>query len=162
MLDLLKLATSELLFTLIVPGLFAGFGLLLAGKFLPDLFSQYKLPATLAGALLVLLFTFEAGRYHEVSANALQIAQLNAQVAELKAKTAEVTVETVTKYVDKIKYVDRWKEVPVNVYIPKEADARCIINPDTASNIRMLYNSSNEGILPSAPFSADGTSSKTK
>lgn len=161
MLELLKMFSSDMLFTLIVPGIFVGIALLLAGKFLPDVFVQYKLPATLAGLALCIFFVFQSGRYNEYSKWKLEDAKQQVEIALLRAKSAEVNVEVVTKYVDKIKYVEKIKEVPVNVYVDKEADLRCVINPNTSDNIRMLINSSLEGKLPDGPIRVDVSTEST-
>jgi hypothetical protein len=42
--------------------------------------------------------------------------------------SGEVTVETVTKYVDRIKYVDKVQIVKIPVYINEQDDSKCKIN----------------------------------
>lgn len=153
--------TSEAVFALIVPGLFAGIGLLLAGKFLPDMFTQYKIPATILGLFLVVFFVFQSGRYNEFSKWKLKNSEQQVEIAMLKAKSAEINVEIITKYVDKIKYVDRIKEIKVYEFITKEADVQCVISPSTSDNIRMLVNSSIKGELPGSPISVDVTTEQT-
>lgn len=157
MLELLQMFTSELLFTLIVPGLFAGIGLVVVGWFLPDILAQYKIPGILLGVFLVLFFTYQSGRYAEFTKNKIQILEQQAEIAKLNAKSGEVTIETIIEYRDKIKYVEKIKEVPINVYIPTEADRACHIDDITGRNIRMLINSSNKGELPSAPIRINGS-----
>ncbi len=157
MLELLSMLTSELIFTLIVPGIFVGLGLLIFGNFLPSAFVQYKIPMIVTGIFLVLFFTYESGRYSEYSANKLKDAATKIELAELRAKAGEITVETIIEYKDRIKYVEKIKEVPIDVYIPKEANSACVINDVTGANIRMLINTSNQGIPAAAPIRVDGT-----
>lgn len=151
MLDLLKLFTDSLLNTLIVPGLFAGSILILFGWFIPTMFAQYKVPAIMSGIILVLFFTFQSGKYVESSSYKLEQAETKAELQRLNAKSKDISHEVVIEYIEKIKYVDRWKEVPINVYIPEKANAQCIIDSNTGDTFRMLFNSSLEGQLPSTP-----------
>jgi hypothetical protein len=148
--------TSEVLFTLIVPGIFMGFVMLVGASFIPDIFKQYQLPAKLMGIVLILFFTFQSGRYNEVSKSKLATAELKAEIAALKGKRAEVTTEVVYKYIDRIKVITETKEVPVYVYVTSEADAKCVIDTFTSNNIRMLLNDSNKGLISRAPTSVDG------
>jgi hypothetical protein len=149
---LFSLLANNIIYPLIVPGLMAGVMAIIVSIFIPSLLSQYKLPLLAGGIVVVLFFTFYAGKYSEESKNAIQQAEMK----------AEINQEVVVKYVDKIKYVTKWKEVPINVYVPVKADAQCIIDSSTASNIRMLYTNSIKGDFPTTPASVDGTTSTTK
>jgi hypothetical protein len=140
----------------------AGVMAIIVSIFIPSLLSQYKLPLLAGGIVVVLFFTFYAGKYSEESKNAIQQAEMKAENSKLNAKSKEINQEVVVKYVDKIKYVTKWKEVPINVYVPVKADAQCIIDSSTASNIRMLYTNSIKGDFPTTPASVDGTTSTTK
>lgn len=148
MLELLRIFTSDLLFTLIVPGIFAGLMLIMSAWFLPKIFAEYKIPAAILGLFLVLFFTFQSGRYQEVSKAEILINKQKAEIAVLQAKSSEVTIKTVVEYVDRIKYVDRLKEVPIEIYVTPKADSQCIIDDTTDRSIRVLYAASIKGIVP--------------
>lgn len=81
----------------------------------------------------------------------LENAKIKAENAELHTKSVESTANATIQYVEKIKYVDRWKEVKTNVYVTKTDDEKCVIDPGTRKSIRMLYNDSIEGRLPESP-----------
>ena len=149
MLDLIKLFTDSAIHIFIVPGLFLGAILILFGYFTPVVFVQYKVPAIISGTILVLFFTFQSGKYVEESSYKLKQAENNAEMYRLNAKSKDITHDVVVKYIEQIKYVDRWKEVPINVYIPEKANNKCIIDTDTGNTFRMLFNNSLEGKLPS-------------
>ena len=76
------------------------------------------------------------------------------EIAELKVQAGEVTFQTVTKYVDRIRVVEKIKEVKVIEYVSKEADAKCVIGVDTSDNIRLLLNNAAKGIVPPSPRAA--------
>jgi hypothetical protein len=142
--------TNELIYSLIVPGIGIGVVLLLIAEFVPDWLKQYRIQAQLLGLIICIFFTFQSGREHEFDNQKLVLAEQKALVEQYKTKSGEVTIEVQTKYVDKIKYVERIKEVPVNVYVTKEADAKCVIDPVTSDGIRLLLDSSIAGQLPKA------------
>lgn len=89
-----------------------------------------------------------------------EIAEKEKEIETLKSKSGEVTIETVTKYVDKIKTIKQKgdeivREVPV--YITKEVASKCEL-PDT---VLMLHNSAITGKNPvseSAGIVNEGTS----
>lgn len=162
MLDLLKLFLSDALFALVVPGIFVGFGLLVVAQFVPDILKQYKVPAQLGGIVLILFFTFQAGRYNEYTKWRLDQSVMQSEIAMYKSNATEISETVLTKYVDKIRYVEKIKEVPVNVYIPEKADQLCYISPVTSTNIRMFLNSAAEGKLPQSAIVIDGNTVKAK
>lgn len=151
MIDLLKMFTDNALFALVVPGIFFGVLMLLASAFIPDIFKQYKIPAQLTGIFLVLFFTYQGGRYSEYTTWKTKELELAAEIALYKSKSSEITVTTVTKYVDRIKEVEKIKEVPIYVYVPSKADAACIIDDATSDSIRLLFNSTIKGKFPQTP-----------
>lgn len=154
---LFTLLANNVIYPLIVPGLMAGTIAIIVSVFIPTFLSAYKLPVLLGGIVCVLFFTFYAGKYSEESKYAIEQAELKAENARLNAKSKEITQEVVVKYIDKIKYVTKWKEVPINVYVPAKADAKCIIDPDVSGSIRMLFTNSIKGDFPSSPVRVDGT-----
>ena len=159
MLDLLKLITSDLLYTLIVPGFFLGTGLILVAQFIPDLFKQYKLPAQLSGIFLILFFTFQSGKYTEYTNWKVQELELNAKIQSLNAQSKEISIKTITEYIDRIQYVDRWKEIQIDKFIPDVSNKACVIDSVTGSNIRLLINESHKGgTIPSTSFTNATTS----
>jgi hypothetical protein len=157
---------QEALFALIIPGLGFGVLLLMCQIFIPTTWMQYKLPLQVAGVVLVLFFTFQSGRYNEYSAWKQKDLVAQKEISDLKEKLAtesgKITVNTVTKYVDRIKYVTQWKEVQIEKFITKDADNKCIIDPDTAAKLRVLFAASAKGQLPGTAISPNGSASAPK
>jgi hypothetical protein len=162
MLDLLKMFLSDTLFTLIVPGIFVGFGLLVVAQFVPDILKQYKVPAQLGGIVLILFFTFQSGRYNEYTKWRLEQSTLQSEIALYKSRSVEITETVLTKYVDRVRVVEKIKEVPVNVYVTEKADQLCFISPSTSTNIRMFLDAASEGKLPQSAIVIDGDTVKAK
>lgn len=138
-----------MLLALIVPGIALGIACIVAGYTVLR-FTVYKLPITIAGLCLMIFFIYQYGRYNEITKNKIIVAALQMKLAEFREQASEVTIETVIKYVDRIKYVQKIKEVPVKVYITSESNDKCVIDSTTSNNIRMLLNSSNSGQVPGA------------
>jgi hypothetical protein len=157
---MLSWLTATFLFPFIWPGLLTGVVLLIASKLLPPLFAQQKIAFLLAGFVLVLGFTFLAGKESEYSSHLIAIAETNAENARLSKKSADISTAAAIQYVEKIKYVDRWKEVKVDRYVTKDADNACVISDTTAANISGLYNDSIKGRVPSGPVKLDEKTSR--
>lgn len=113
--------------------------------------------------LLILIFItssayfFQGGRNFEVGKYEKQALIDKALIAELQTKSAKVDIQIVTEYVDKIKYVDRIKEVKTNVYVTKKDDIACVISPSTSHDIARMLNSASKGKIPEPPTGTDGS-----
>lgn len=159
---LLSLLANNVIYPLIVPGLMSGALAIIVSVFIPNVLAQYKLPILASGIVAVLFFTFYAGKYSEESKYNIAQAEQKAENARLNAKSKEINQDVVIQYVDRIKYVTKWKEIPINVYIPKEADSKCVIDPSTGDYIRMLISTSIKGELPGTTFTVNGNTSAPK
>lgn len=156
MFDILKILISDAIFAMIVPGIFLGVLCILGASYIPLVFSQYKIPIQVGGLILVIFFVFQSGRYSESIKYKEQALLDKVEISALKAKSSEITTETIIKYVDRIKIIDKIKEVPVNVYVTKEADSKCVIDRTTSSNLTRLLNAASEGRVPGTPNSPNG------
>lgn len=123
-------------------------------NFIPDVFVQYKVPAIILGIVLCLFGTFQLGKKSVHDQVALETVQAQIKTQETLVKSEQINTESVIKYQDKIQYVDRIKEIPVEVYVNKAKDEKCSIDSATAANIRLLLNSSHQGRLPGPTISA--------
>lgn len=139
---------SELLFNLIIPGLGLGILSLILSIFVPTSLSQYKIPLQLGGLVLVIFFVFTAGRFSEHKKYEAEAAQLRFEIAEQTAMANRISTDVIVQYVDRIKIVEKIKEVKVITYVTQEDDVACRIDPSTASRIRMLLNTSAKGQVP--------------
>jgi hypothetical protein len=148
MFAMLQILISDAVFAMIVPGISLGILSIIASIFIPPLFSKYKIPLQLGGLILIIFFVFQSGRYSESIKYKEQSLLDKVEISALKAKSAEINTETVIQYVDKIKIVEKIKEVKVNVYVTKEADSMCVIDPATGANITRLLNAAAVGKLP--------------
>ena len=119
------------------------------------MFFQYKIAAVIAGITLVLAMTFQGGRTYEINKYEKQSLIDKALIEELQTKSAIVNTKIVTEYIEKIKYVDRIKEVKTNVYITKKDDSACVISPSTSSDIARMLNSASKGKIPEPPNRID-------
>lgn len=151
MFDILKILISDAIFAMIVPGIFLGVLCILGASYIPLVFSQYKIPIQVGGLILVIFFVFQSGRYSESIKYKEQALLDKVEISALKAKSSEITTETIIKYVDRIKIIDKIKEVPVNVYVTKEADSKCVIDATDFNNITKLLNSTASGGIPQRP-----------
>ena len=145
MFDILKILISDSVYAMIMPGIFLGILLLIVGSYIPTIFSQYKLPAQLSGVVLVLFFVFQAGRYHEHVAVKEQTLVNEVATQAFNAAAGEVKYKTVVEYKDKIKVVEKIKEIPIHIYVPGPADKSCKID-ELAPNLRKLIDSAAEGV----------------
>ena len=157
---LLELITGNIVYAFITPGLFLGAALVLFSKFIPASLIQFKIPALLSGVLLVLFFTFYSGKYSEESRQRLQQAEAQAEIQALKAQSAELSVQTVTKYIDRVKVIEKEKLI--------YADTTPWINQTTINSYPLpngairLLDAAASGAVPEAPSSSDGTASTIK
>lgn len=156
---LLSLFANNVIYPLIIPGLAAGAIAIIVSIFIPAVLAQYKIPLLLGGIVAVLFFTFYGGKYSEESKYKLALAESNAELAIYKGKAGEVTHEVVIKYVDRYHEVEKikveYKDVYVDRFITKEADAKCSIN----NGFVRLHDSAAKGELPGTPEGTDEATS---
>lgn len=140
---------SSILFTLIIPGILLGILLTFISIFIASL-NPYKYILQIIGTSLIIFFALQYGREYEIDKYTKTEAKYKLEIAELAVKSANITTNTVIEYVDRIKIVDRIKEVPINVYINSTDDKMCNISTATSGNIIRLLNSASQGKLPGA------------
>jgi hypothetical protein len=136
-------------------GLFAIFG----SKFIPKLLPQYKLPVEIFGLILVVFFVFQSGREHEYDKAKSQRIADKLQIDTLTAETLRVNTQLSENFIKKTVNVKGIKNEQTIIYVPKEADSKCIIEPTVSVDIARLLNSAIEGKLPTTTSGTDG---KTK
>lgn len=88
----------------------------------------YIICGIVAAALLGLYAVFSFGRSYERTEWELKYAEAAAEIKDLETKAAEVNNVVVTKYVNKIQYVDKVKIQEVTKFVSNEADKTCVIN----------------------------------
>jgi hypothetical protein len=147
---------NEILFSLILPGIGLGLFAVLGSKFIPNLLPQYKLPAEIFGLVLVVFFVFQAGREHEYDKAKVKIEEDKALIKHLAEETAKLNLQLKSKFAVKTKIVKEIKNVPTIIYVPKEADTKCVIEPNVADGVAGLLNSAIEGKLPPGATRVDG------
>jgi hypothetical protein len=146
---------SNIVFSLIIPGISAGVILIVLSIFIP-FFGTYKYPMRIFGAVLIVFFVFQSGRQTEIRIYTAKEIRTQLEIAELNIKSANITTKTVIQYVDKVKIVERIKEVPINVYVKSTDDKACVISPVASDNIVRLLNAASQGKLPDAARSING------
>lgn len=139
---------NNIVFALIVPGILTGIVCVVAGSFLPTFLSKYKLLLQLLGLGLILFFVFQGGRSSENSKWKQKELEYQVEIAALQVKSANINTKIIIKYVDRIKIVEKIKEVPTIVYVDPAADAACVINKDTDKKIKNLLDNAATGKLP--------------
>jgi hypothetical protein len=153
---------GNFIYPLIIPGFLAGCIAILLSVFMPSLLTIYKMPVMLGGILLVLFFTFYGGKYTQEQSYKIENAELIAKVAEYKTESGKVTTVVETKYVDKVRVIEKikiqYKDVYVDKFITKEDDDRCVIN----NGFVVLHNQAASGNLPGTPSVIDATATKVK
>ena len=147
---------SHFMFAFIYPGIILGVILLAASCFIPTVMEQYKILMRVIGLVLIIFFVFQDGRMSESEKYEKQLAASEIKIADMEKRSAKINTQIVTEYVDRIKYVDKIKEIKTNVYITEKDDSACIISPDASDSIRLLINSAAKGRIPDAPISVDG------
>ena len=157
---LVELITGNIIYAFITPGLFLGAALILFSRFIPNALIQFKIPALLIGILLVLFFTFYSGKYSEESKWKLQQAEQQAEIQALKAQSAEMSVQTVTKYIDRVKVIEKEKLIYANT-TPWITQATIDTYPLPNGAVRLL-DSAASGSVPEAPSASDGAPSEIK
>jgi hypothetical protein len=150
---------NSILFHLIIPGISFGILLIIASTFIPPVFMAYKIPAQLLGLVLIVFFVFQAGRYNEVNKEEKAVLVNNVKVAEKAVASEKINTVATIQYVDRIKIVEKIKEVPTNVYVTQKADIQCPIDLNTSVDIAKLLNSAIRGTVPNTP-SDIGTKAK--
>ena len=129
-----------------------GIGLYLFGKFTP-----YKIITTPLALLMIVLGVFQEGNLYGTKGYQKQLEELQEKIKIAETKSAEVNTVIQTKYVEKVKYIDRVKEGNVQVIekVVTKYDNIC-----TLSNAAIvLHNSASQNALaPSTGPTLEGTS----
>jgi hypothetical protein len=121
------------------------------------MFNLIPLPYRILGALVFVLGVFALG-YHKGSSNAeadyeLKLAKANEAYAVLEKQKNEVVEKIVTKYVDKIVYVTKWRTN--NVTLTQTVPTDCSLNNGWVH----VHDASVQGRTADATSASDGTSS---
>ena len=116
--------------------------MIIGGYILPLM--QYKVPVQFAGIILLCFMVFLAGKGSERETWEAKNAELKLEIASLEAKSEKINTQTVIKYVDRIKYVDKINTVVTKEFIPAAADQKCEINKGFIS----LHDSVAKGVTP--------------
>lgn len=147
---------NEILFALILPGIGLGLFAILGSKFIPKLLPQYRLPVEIFGLILVVFFIFQSGREHEYNKSKTQRIADKLKIDTLTEETLRVNAQLSKDFNKKTENVKGIKNEPTIIYVPKEADNKCVIEPTVSTNITRLLNSALEGKLPSTTSGIDG------
>lgn len=156
MIEIFTAIFSNALFSFVVPGIVIGLISIIVGFLLDSVLNKYKIVLILAGFLVVLFFTFQAGRHIEVVKYENQVNIQKAIISDLKVEAAKIETKIVTEYIEKIKFVDKIKEVKTNVYVTQKDDSACVISAGASADIARLLNSASRGELPEPPRAFDG------
>jgi len=156
MFEIIRIFLSDALFTLIVPGIALGLLAITISFFIPLSFIVYKVPLQIGGLILVMFFVFQSGRNTESVKYKTQALKDKVLISELSAKSSQITTDTIVKYVDRVKVVEKIKEVPVNVYVTKETDSKCVIDAVSSNSIARLLNAASEGRVPESAGAFNG------
>ena len=98
----------------------------LVGYILP--IGIYRPIAVFVGIAVIVLGVYFQGKNTERVAWELKYKQAELQIANLETQAEIVTNKIVTKYIPKIRYVDKIQTQVVKQYVTKEADAVCTVN----------------------------------
>lgn len=139
---------TDLLFNLIIPGIGLGLLSLIISIFIPSTFAQYKIPLQVFGVVVFVFFMFTAGRLSEHKKYEAEAAALRLEIAVQTGLANAISTDVLVKYVDKIKIVEKIKEVPVETYVTSTDDAACKIDGPAAVRIRSLLDSAAKGQVP--------------
>ena len=129
---------------------------ILAGYFLP-FFGQYRVAVQFVGIVLLSYMLFLSGKDSERDVWEEKMSEAKVEMANLRAASEKVNTQTIIKYVDKIKYVDRIKTQVVTEFITKENDAACTVNGGFVN----LHDSIVKGV-PAEPKETDSQPSAVK
>lgn len=88
----------------------------------------YLILALTLAVILSFYLAFSFGKTEERKAWEEKFAIAQQEIKTLEAKAAIITEVVVTKYVDKIQYVDKVKVKTVKEFVTAEADKSCTIN----------------------------------
>ena len=88
----------------------------------------YLIIALVLAVALSFYLAFSFGKTEERKAWELKYAIATAEIKTLEANAAVINEVVVTKYVDKIRYVEKIKIQKVKEFITAEADKSCTIN----------------------------------
>jgi hypothetical protein len=128
---------------------------------IPTSLLKIKIPTIIIGLALLIVGLFYSGRDTEIQKNELIQAKLESEIAELKLKSSEKTNEVVTKYIDRIKVIE--KEKLVYVSKTNEILNDQIINAYPVPNgVIRLLDDTVQGRIPEPPRSSDEEPSAIK
>lgn len=88
----------------------------------------YLILALVLAVILSFYLAFTFGKTEERKEWEEKYAKASAEIQVLEAKAAIINEVVVTKYVDKIRYVEKVKVQTVKEFITAEADKSCVIN----------------------------------
>jgi hypothetical protein len=88
----------------------------------------YLILALVLAVILSFYLAFSFGKTEERKEWEEKYAKASAEIQVLEAKAAIINEVVVTKYVDKIRYVEKVKIKTVKEFVTAEADNSCIIN----------------------------------
>lgn len=152
---------DSILLKFVWEGLTIGIAILLFYFVIPDNFFKAKLSTVVIGCALTTFFIFYAGRSIEIDKFEKIVLKQEIELAELRERSKEVTVKIITKYVDKIKVIQKERVV----YATKTNE---ILNTEIVNNYPVpngfvrLHNSAAEGTIPEGPRSSDEEASPFK
>lgn len=121
---------------------------------------RYTLPIQVISTVLLVAGVWLEGGISNNNRWEQKVAKLELQLSKKETKAAEVTVQTVTKYVDRVKVIKEKGEkeyVKVPEYIV-QYDSTCQL-PDA---FLMLYDDSNKADFPKTSRNSDEDSRKSK
>ena len=145
---------------MIIPGIIIGIAAIVGSNFLPISMLPYKLLVQVGGIILVLLFVYIAGQKSSDDTWKIKLAEVEIENAKLRELSSEVTIEVQTKYITKIKEVEkvRTQYVYIDKIITPEIDTKF---PLPNAFVR-LYNNSIQGNIPNTASGANATSGTPK
>jgi uncharacterized membrane protein len=142
---------NNIIYPLIIPGIMAGSISILFSFFVPRQLAPYKMAFLIGGIVCVLFFTFYAGKKSEASVWEVKVLEQAVEIEQWKTASAQVTTETVTKYVDKVKTIEKVKTEYVTVYVDRVITPEIIRDYPLPNAFVRLHNAAASGELPDAP-----------
>ncbi len=138
-----------------LPLIFLAVCIIVIGYLIP--FDGYKISVQFAGIVLLTTMVFFAGKSSERDYWKNQAIEAELEISYLRAKSSDISTEIVTKYVDKVRIIERNRDIPVSVYVNNEDSAKCVINEGFVKH----YNSIVENVTPTASVTDRNSSSVT-
>ncbi len=149
------------IFNFLFPIGVAGLVLLFVAYFIPVSLIKFKIPALLLGIILLLFSVFYYGKKVEFVKAELQRQQDLVRIQQLEIASQQVTTQTVIKYVDKIKVIEKERLVYVdkikNAFTPE-----IILDYPIPNLFVRVLDDAAQGKIPDSTGVADGTTSEIK